>query len=341
MWSLDNQTPYVAERGWIRDINGAEVWIVVVKATYDILPDGTTLLSSRQQAVNTGTVFYPESDELRYEMDLGPEKSATDIILNGHAWSSGNRQVTSLPVGLKVGPVCRLARVYGDRIWDGNTYGQPSTFTQFPLRYIHMSSGSLEDNYVNPLGIKQDSNPKKGQSRLPNIEFISKSGDPEDLLGFGPVPRHWPGRRCYAGTYDQHWQDNRAPLLPEDLDPRFWQISSPMQYGAGRLKGKEVVTLANLTPPEFSASELLSFAIPRLSLNFRTRFFDGSTMVHRGSIHTILIEPDYPRLSVVWHTALPCHRQVNQLDSTTITEKKRLMVKVSELPTRFAEWERL
>lgn len=150
MWSLDNQTPYVAERGWIRDINGAEVWIVVVKATYDILPDGTTLLSSRQQAVNTGTVFYPESDELRYEMDLGPEKSATDIILNGHAWSSGNRQVTSLPVGLKVGPVCRLARVYGDRIWDGNTYGQPSTFTQFPLRYIHMSSGSLEDNYVNP-----------------------------------------------------------------------------------------------------------------------------------------------------------------------------------------------
>ena len=80
--------------------------------------------------------------------------------------------------------------------------------------------------------------------------------------------------------------------------------------------------MANLTPPSFSKSNIISFAIPKISLNFRTEFTDDSVSVHRAKLHTVIIEPDYPRLSVVWHTTLPCHRKVNMLDVTTITEKK-------------------
>ncbi len=38
---LNNKTPFAAERSWVRDRNGAEVWLVAVKGTFNILPDGT------------------------------------------------------------------------------------------------------------------------------------------------------------------------------------------------------------------------------------------------------------------------------------------------------------
>lgn len=340
MWSLNNKTPYVAERGWIRDSNGAEVWIVAVKATYDILPDGTTRLSSHQQAVNSGPVMYPDSDELNYDTDLGPEKKATDIIINGYAWAPEGKPVTSLAVGCKVGSICRLAYVYGDRIRGSEDWDAPQAFKKMPLRYDRMTSGTVaEGDDVNPLGISISEEPQVGISRLPNIEFVAGNGG--EHIGFGPVPRHWPERLRFAGTYDQHWQQTRSPLLPADLDSRFWQIAPVSQYAGGKLRGGEIVTLANMTPPTFTGAQIISFAVPRLSLNLRTRFLDGSNQSHRATLHTLIIEPDHPRISVVWHSALPCHRLVNQLDTTFITEKKRLMLRLTPLPTGFTEWEQL
>lgn len=336
MWSLNNQTPYAAERGWIRDTNGAEVWIVAVKATYDILPDGNTVLSTNQQTVNSGPVLYPDSDELLYDTDLGPAKEATDIILNGHAWAPTGKPVTSLVVGLKVGSIVRLARIYGDRIWDGKSYRTPVAFKNLPLRADRMAAGvGATGESVNPLGISMTEVPQPDISRLPNIEFLGGNDD----MGFGAVPRHWPARLRYAGTYDQRWQETRAPLLPEDINPHFWQSAPAPQYAAGRLRGGEVITLANMTPPTFSEKPVLSFAIPRISLGLTTRFFDGISQSHRARMHTVIIEPDYPRISVVWHSALPCHRRVNQLESTRIIEKKRLMLRFAPLPTTFSEWE--
>ncbi|RJT43516.1 DUF2169 family type VI secretion system accessory protein [Rahnella woolbedingensis] len=337
MWSLKNETPYSAERGWYRDVNGAEVWVVAMKATYDIRADGSTQLSS-PLPVNSSIVISPDSDEILYETDLGPEKNSTDILLNGHAWAPNNLPVNRLFIGLKVSGLCRLARVRGPRIWNGDSYDSPSKFLSIPLRYPYMAQGSFSDESIcNPLGITFDENPEKGRSRLPQIEFLSDSGYP----GFGTVPRQWPGRVCHAGTYDKHWQETQSPLLPEDFDPRFWQVAPPPQYAAGQLQGNETVTLANLTPPSFSPSNILSFAIPKISFNLRTQFTDGSVSIHRAKIHTVIIEPDHPRLSVVWHTALPCHRKANMLDFTTITEKKRLNHHPLVLPTQFKEWEQL
>lgn len=335
MWSLNNKTSYSAERGWFRDINGAEVWVVAVKATYAIQPDGA-VTQIPSLPVNSGAVMHPDSDELLYDTDLGPEKQATDIILNGHAWSSVDKGVSSLFVGMKVAGICRLAKVSGRRIWNGRDYSAPEPFTKTPLRYGRMATAAEPLGYpCNPLGVSTNPNPETDTSSLPEIEFISDDGYP----GFGGVPRHWPGRAMYSGTYNRNWQDNRSPLLPEDFDPTFWQCAPPAQYAAGQLRGNEIVTLANLTPPEFSASRVISFAIPKLSLNFRTRFTDGSILTHRAKMHTVIIEPDHPRLSVVWHSELPCHRLVNMLDVTTVTEKKRLTVRPPVLPTEFKEWE--
>ena len=51
MWQIDNQTPFAAERGWVRDRTGAEVWLVAVKCTFDIDRDGSTAISAEQPPV--------------------------------------------------------------------------------------------------------------------------------------------------------------------------------------------------------------------------------------------------------------------------------------------------
>ena len=51
MFLIDNRTPFAAERGWVRDRNGAEVWLVAVKCTFDILPDGSTEVAKEQPPV--------------------------------------------------------------------------------------------------------------------------------------------------------------------------------------------------------------------------------------------------------------------------------------------------
>lgn len=340
MWQVKNQTPYVVKGSWIRNRQGEEVWVIVLKATWDILPDGTTMLSAIQPPINTGPVFQDDGRILLYDTDFGPTKTATDIVLNGHVHSPDGKVVNVLPAGLKVGNVTRLARAYGERIWDGSQFSHPAPFSKMPLSYNKMSRGSYFPSFMsdfNPVGISVENVSEKGISALPNIEFY---GD-EETPGFSVLPRQWPGRSQFAGTYDEKWQRHRAPLLPEDLDDRHWQCAPPPLYAGGRLKGGEVVRLGNLAPPGHGRNGLLIFTLPRIVPAFRTQFYDGSVRFHQATLHTVIIESDFPRVSLVWHSALHCHHLVNQLESTTISEKRRLFVRTKALPVRFPEWEML
>jgi len=60
-------------------------------------------------------------------------------------------------------------------------------------------------------------------------------------------------------------------------------------------------------------------------LGFETRFYDGSREPHKTrKLHTVILEPDFPRVSLVWHTALPCHFKVQKLERTIVTLKTEL-----------------
>lgn len=340
MWQVKNQTSYAVKHSWIRGRHGEEIWTVALKATFDILPDGTTQLASSQLPVNAGPILNSDNETLLYDGDLGPGKHGTDVILNGHAVSPDRNQVTSIPVGLRAGKILRLARVYGDRVWDGKRYTEPESFNRMPLAYSRMNRGEFLPSAhgdFNPVGILVDEHPESGKSKLPNIEFYGEDKTP----GFGALPRHWPGRFQFAGTYDEKWLEEQAPLLPDDLDDRYWQCAPPPLYAGGRLKGGEVVCMGNLAPPGYGHNGLLIFALPRIVPSFRTQFYDGSVRYHQGRLHTVIIEPDFPRVSMVWHSALPCHHLVNQLESTTVSEKKHLFIRSNRLPVSFPEWEQL
>jgi len=336
MWSLVNRTHYAADRGWIRDKHGAEIWVVAVKATYDVAADGSLSLAADQVPVFGGPMKDAASGELRYETDLGPPKSGTDVVLIGSAHSPTGAPVTELRVAFQVGSLMRAAMVYGDRLWRktllGHSPGRPEPFVSMPLSYARAFGGDGGDEAPdttgtgNPLG-RGIMRPGDDRFLMPNVEdfhqHLSTPGDRPPVAAFGPVPDHWLWRLRHAGTYDDHWFEHRRPLLPQDVDERSWRIAPPAQQLASPLKGGEPVALLNLIRPGFCAGSRLQFELPRLSLGFETRFYDSSVERSRSSIHTLILEPEWPRVTVVHHMSLPCHPKVNLLDRTIISEKRR------------------
>jgi hypothetical protein len=125
----------------------------------------------------------------------------------------------------------------------------------------------------------------------------------------------------YAGTYDERWLQTRQPLLPDDFDDRHFQCAPVDQQAPSFLRGGEPVVCHHLTP-----DGELRFALPKVFLGFQTRFYDGSREFHQDRrLHTVILEPDYPRVSLVWHSALPCHFKVHKLDRTIVTLKSEVV----------------
>jgi hypothetical protein len=331
MWQLDNRTPFAAERAWVRDRDGAEVWLVAVKATFDILPDGSTHPSRVQPPVLRAPEFHGGSGgSIKYETDLVPLKTTTDVLVVGHAYAPQGHAASQIDIALKVGPVQKVLRVFGDRRWTLLGPSSAKPFLKMPLLYERAFGGvdpasdqpQRDWDWRNPAGTGFTRSSAGAQMvALPNIEYpdklVASWDDRPPPAGLGPVACHWQPRASRAGTYDLHWQNNRQPLLPEDFDDRFYQCAPQDQQSPGFLRGGEPVLLRNL-----SESGNLQFALPRMHLGFETRFVDKSREVHRSrALHTVIVEPDFPRVSLVWHSALPCHFKVHKLERTVVTLK--------------------
>lgn len=336
MWMIDNQTPFAAERSWVRDKNGAEVWLVAVRATFMINPDGSKTLAEKQDEVCLVPKYRGEPDKssLLYESDLVHTKPTTDIILHGQAYAPPEEWVTQVDVTLKVAHIQKTLRVFGNRYWEKGLMGlkvsEPEFFKTMPITYERAFGGidQLADNPKqhdweprNPVGTGFAVKAEHLVNRpVANIEYpqqrISSWKQRPSPAGFGPLAGHWSPRINYAGTYDEKWEKEKQPLLPADFDERFYLCAPTDQQPPHYLKGGELVELYNLT-----SSNFLSFKLPQVILEFNT-CFRGEVIPHQADLHSVILEPDFPRIIMVWHTHLPCHPKVLKLDHTTITLKE-------------------
>jgi hypothetical protein len=108
-------------------------------------------------------------------------------------------------------------------------------------------------------------------------------------------------------------------LLPVDFDDRHYQCAAGDQQAPQFLRGGEPVALINVWPH----GEVLCFELPRVILGLESFFSDGRRRLHeRAKLHTVIVEPDLSRVSLVWQSALPCHASVNKLQKTRIVEKR-------------------
>lgn len=337
MLQLDNRTPYAAERTIVMDKAGVKSWVVAVKATFDLAPSGAIALADVQQPV----LYSPEhrgepgKSSIRYNADLIPSKRATDVMVNGHAHAPAGRAAQSVDVSLQVESVRKRLRVFGDRHWGLGFPGflKPSSATRFermPITY-ERAFGGWDQTDPDPARQRLDPRNPIGSGfateewhlegrALPNVELpgllISSWNDRPPPAGFGAIASYWSPRLEWAGTYGDDWMKRKFPLLPDDFDDRFHQCALPDQQIDGCLRGGEEVVLENL-----SESGRLRFCLPRIYLAFATRF--GKNKVeHRGSLQTVVIEPDASRLVMVWQTSLSCHHTLDELDETVVREKR-------------------
>src|SRR5262245_48566872 len=150
MWALQNQTPFEADRTWIRDKNGAHHWIVVVKATYDVLPSGALELS-KEPLKPLQIPKYIGADgqsSLRYEADLVAMKPATDVYLNAVAYAPNGRAASRVDVAFRVGGLRTQLIVFGERTWSravgGVVPSAASPFSAMPITYERAFGGTSQ-----------------------------------------------------------------------------------------------------------------------------------------------------------------------------------------------------
>ena len=336
MWLVTNKTPFAADYAWVLDKAGNKHWLVVVKATFDVRPDGGCQLAAENLPVWQMAQVYGEfgKSSLRYEADLLGIKPTSDVLVCGDAVAPKGKRVTALDVLLRVGHINKQLRVTGDRVWErgllgGVTMSAPKPFERMPITYERAyggwdrSSSAVQHHRLddrNPVGtgfaVRVENCPGLP---LPNIEqpdaLIRTWTDRPSPAGLNAIDCAWSPRRELAGTYDAHWQRTRFPSWAADFDPHYYNCAPHDQQLPSYLVGGERVDVVNM-----SERGVLSFQIPKVHLSFRTRF--GHERVdHEGQLCTLIVEPNVPRVILVWQTSIICNRRADQLDETLVVEK--------------------
>lgn len=327
MLQLQNSTPFVADIAIFPNEQGVDTLYLVAKATFDV---GRQLTLAEQQApLNRADAYRGDaqhsSPQQTCDYHLG--KQGTDVLVSGDCMASGEGAIRQSDVHLEVGPVAKTLRVFGDRVWDSGRITAPSAFERIPLIYEHAfggihydeNGGILAADTRNPagLGFMPEPNERNMQGvRLPNVEdpqqLIHSPNDRPQPAGCGAIAPFWAGRSCYAGTFDEHWQTQRAPFLPEDFDKRFFQIASPGLVCQSFLHGGEPVRITNM-----HESGEWSFKLPVVALVghviWRKRNY-ALTM----DLETVELEPNHSRLVMTWRTALAVNQHALKVEAVTL-----------------------
>jgi hypothetical protein len=313
---------------------GGEAIVVVVKQRFRVSLGKVARAPGAK--VNVADVPWdedaPEKSSVKLASDLCLVKPATDVLVTGAAIAPGGAMVKQLDVTLRVGPLQKMVRVYGPRIWRqgvvGLTLSPPEPFERVELRWENAWGGrddsdprKLLEDARNPSGRGLARDPAKLLHQLaPSIEDPSHplEGRSPAPAGVGPIGRNFMPRRKYAGTYDEAWKKTRMPLPPHDYDPRFEQVAPPDQIAQGYLRGGETVGIANA-----SAEGPLAFELPRLAFFVGARL-DGELLEHRTAMDTLVLYPDQRAFEMTWRAAIAVPRRSRRLESVQVHEKRVL-----------------
>lgn len=218
---------------------GQHILSVLVKRSYDVIPDKRCVRAKMDQKLFPGDVHYgdPMNSAVKFESDFVPFKLATDVVLNGTAYSPNGKPAKNLLATMVVGQFRKDLFVIGDRVCryrEGYDpiFTDPQPFTTMEIRYERAYGGV--DIYSDPkmpcvyprnhLGrgfVINNSKKAIENLALPNIE------DPKNALT--------PQRLC--AKHFMHWE--RQPM-PQGLGwfSKYWQ---PRAALAGVMPADRVV----------------------------------------------------------------------------------------------------
>lgn len=319
---LDNETRFAVAPTFATDEDGRPLLVPLVQATYEILAGRSLDLAPVQEPPSLAGELWGEDIGLscyQIEPAFAFTKPATDVVLVGHA-QSPRHAVAELQVTFRVGPVGRVLRVTGDRVWVhslGSTAPtRPLPFDRLPLSYERAFGGwdrSSPDPALlafearNPIGVgyRRPGGPFEEGVALPNIEDpsnpIEEYGQVIAPAGVGFLSPHWQPRAALAGTYDEAWSKTRMPLLPRDFDRRFFNAASPGLIAPGYLRGNEPVLVEGASP-----LGRLSFNLPGAAPpTCRVELARGPDVEVPLALDTVIIDTDRDRVLVLYRGYTP------------------------------------
>lgn len=327
MLQLKNHTPFTCEFALFPDATGIDTLYIMVKATF--LMGDQWKLADQQLPVFQGDEYFgePGKSSLKNAGEYHISKNATDILMYGLACSPDERPVRQMDVGLEVGNSRKVVRVFGDRYWQNQQISSPDPFVNMPLIYERAFGG--EDLYQKNLRKSELRNPVgKGFTgdkssveidglALPNIEYpfnlIRHWQDTPGPACFGAIAPNWEPRARFGGTYDQHWQEQRAPYLPEDFDTRFLNAAPEDQIYSGFIRGGEPVRIIGMHPEgDFQ------FNLPRVNLANKV-LIKSETLSAPFELETLALYPNQKRITMTWRAAIPCDKHVLNIKQISVS----------------------
>ncbi|QDE71753.1 hypothetical protein BHS09_34850 [Myxococcus xanthus] len=332
MWALQNKTPYAAERTWVRDKDGHHLWVIALKATFDVDDAGHLRLADAQEPPLPEPVYWgePGHSSLRYEAELVVPKPHTDVLINACAHAPGGRPAPSVEVAVRIHDVDKMLVVHGERFYTRGLTGvkpsSPKPFVTQPILYEWAWGGTDTRDTDTRKHVSDSRNPvgrgvASREAHLMDqpahrVEYLRGTPAKSGPAGFGPIASYWSPRLELAGTFDEIWRKTRHPLLPRDFDERFALCAPADQRPSRCLVGGEKVALVHLTP-----KGALHFTLPRLRFGFTT-WFGAVRRFHEATLGTVVIEPEVKKVRMVFQTGLRVGPQdIDCLDFTAITER--------------------
>lgn len=311
MHDLLNITPFQVGLGLCLDREGRQVAAAVVKASFRF--DAAGKLEPAEPAFQLPVMLAdehfgdPAVTSVRYASDVVPTRDGTDVAVVGHAYG---RRRTAVEASVRVGALEKTLLVSGPRyaVVGGTAIAGPLAFEKLPLRYELAYGGTLEDPGAPPVPFQENpvglgfARTLPERAPLPSVEYPdSRWGGARRPrpAGLGFVPMGWRQRARFGGTYDAAWERERRPLLPEDLDDRFWNAVPEDQVLRPKLQGGEPILLRNLHPE----AETVVLAAPRLAFTIAFHVKDAVQVVPAVA-DTLLLEPDLGRLSLTYRASL-------------------------------------
>jgi hypothetical protein len=323
------------------DKEAREHLVVVVKGTFDVprARGAEPTLAEAQLPLVDADSFTgaPGFSATLLESDWAPAKPRCDVLLNGAAYAPGGRPVPRVIVGMQVGSLRKSFAVCGARAWeargDDARPGPAAAFDRQPISY-DVAFGGSDTRHRDPAhhGAYADNPIGRGWHHFLLKEFLDgapmpateEAHDPVTRpdgryrpMAFGAVSRNVHARLRHAGTYDQHWQDNVFPFLPADFDPRYFQ-SAPEDQQLDALNGGEPVLLVNLTADGRREFPLPSREVPVVF--FRRR---ADRVETRGTLDTVLFEPEAERFTMSWRASLPLERDNFEVPQVVVGRMSR------------------
>lgn len=328
---LTNHTPLAALARPYRDHKGRNHILLVAKGTWR-LSTGRMASAEKQVGLHEQAVrlrigdleldaaqrlaMQARQDEqiIWLEHDMSPPKPVFDVIVAGYVTAPDDHHKAYIDASIRIGTQRARMRAFVPRYWCIGwlgyyvkpivpaahrvpiTYAVADSAAGFPLDPPGASDG-LVAAWL-PWIESQDATSRRGKhSKAP--------------AGFGYWPDSAAHRQRYTGTCDAAWEKKTAPNLPKDFNPRFYNIAHPDLQLSKAPAGGTSIELTHL-----AKRAVIECRFPTLSLSVQASTAGGQALAAALlQADTLIIEPEFDRMSVVWRILLPAGTQESTLRS--------------------------